>query len=173
MVEGTLEGPVDARSAQRFWRLTGGNALFLQQLLKDQIAAGRVRQVAGVWMWDGDVAVSQTMSDLVGNQLDRLPPELATVVDALSQCEPLRVDVLADLVRREDLETAEQMTPDHRRTHRAVSCSPAWRTHCSANCAVRPPVRCTCRRCAVNWRSGSARRRPPIAIRRPRCGARC
>ncbi len=109
MVEAVLEGPVDARSAQRFWRLTGGNALFLQQLLKDQVAAGRVRRVAGVWIWDGDVAVSQNMTDLVGNQLDRLSPELATVVDALSQCEPLRVDVLEDLVGRETLEAAEQM----------------------------------------------------------------
>jgi DNA-binding CsgD family transcriptional regulator len=109
MIEGVLDGPVDARSAQRFWRLTGGNALFLQQLLKDQVAAGRVRQVAGVWMWDGDVAVTQNMSDLVGNQLDRLPPELAAVVDALSQCEPLPVDLLSEFVDRADLENAEQM----------------------------------------------------------------
>ncbi len=109
MVESVLEGPVDARSSQRFWRLTGGNALFLRQLLNDQVAAGRMRQVAGVWLWDGDVAVSQSMSDLVGNQLDRLPPELAVVVDTLSQCEPLDVDVLCDLVGREHLESAEQM----------------------------------------------------------------
>jgi DNA-binding CsgD family transcriptional regulator len=109
MVETVLAGPVDARSAQRFWRLTGGNALFLQQLLTDQVAAGRMRQVAGVWLWDGDVAVSQSMSDLVGNQLDRLSPELALVVDTLSQCEPLDVDVLSELVSREELEKAEQM----------------------------------------------------------------
>jgi len=109
MVEGVLNGPVDARSAQRFWRLTGGNALFLRQLVKDQVAAGRIRQVAGVWIWDGGVAVSQSMSDLVGNQLDRLPPELALVVDTLSQCEPLDVGMLKDLVGREHLATAEQM----------------------------------------------------------------
>ena len=83
--------------------------LFLQQLVKDQVAAGRLRKVAGVWIWDGDVAVSQSMSDLVGSQLDRLPPELARVVDTLSQCEPLDVEVLADLVGREQLEAAEQM----------------------------------------------------------------
>lgn len=109
MVETVLGGPVDARSAQRFWKLTGGNALFLQQLVKDQVAAGNLRIVAGVWIWDGGVAVSQSMSDLVGNQLDRLPHELALVVDSLSQCEPLEVDVLADLVGREHLEMAEQM----------------------------------------------------------------
>ncbi len=109
VVEATLGGPMDARSAKRFWRLTGGNALFIQQLVKDQVAAGRIRQVAGVWLWDGDVAVSQSMSDLVGNRLDRLPPEQALVLDALSLCEPLDLDVLQAMVSREDLETAEQL----------------------------------------------------------------
>jgi DNA-binding CsgD family transcriptional regulator len=109
MVEGTLNGPVDARSAHRFWRLTGGNALFLQRLVKDQVAAGRIREVAGVWIWDGNVAVSQSMSDLVGNQLDRLAPEVALVLDTLSQCEPLEVGMLTDLVGRAHLATAEQM----------------------------------------------------------------
>ena len=109
LIEATLGGSVDARSARRFWRLTGGNALFLGQLVKDQVAAGRVRQVAGVWMWDGDVAVSQSISDMVGRQLGRLTPELALVLDALSLCEPLEVDVLCDMVRRRDLEVAERM----------------------------------------------------------------
>jgi len=109
VVESTLGGPVDARSAARFGKLTGGNALFLRQLVTDQIAAGRMRKLAGVWMWDGDVAVSASLFDTVGRQLGRLSPQLATVVDMLSQCEPLAVDVLCDLVRRRDLIAAETM----------------------------------------------------------------
>ena len=109
MVEAILEGPVDSLSAQRFWKLTGGNALFLQQLTKDQVAAGHLKQLAGVWMWDGGVAVSQSMSDLVGTQLDQLPAEVAAVVDTLSQCEPLEVELLSELVGRDCLETAEQL----------------------------------------------------------------
>ena len=109
MIETVLGGAVDARSARRFWKLTGGNALFLHQLVKDQVAAGRMRMMAGVWMWDGDVAVSQSISDMVGRQLHELTPEVALVVDTLSQCEPLAVDVLCDLVGRRDLESAEQM----------------------------------------------------------------
>lgn len=109
MVESLLEAPIDSRSAQRFWRLTRGNPLFVEQLVKDQVAAGRLREVSGVWMWDGAVAVSQSMSDLVGNRLDRLPPGPALAVDALTQCEPLAVPVLRELVSREDLEAAEQM----------------------------------------------------------------
>ena len=109
MIETALGGVVDARSARRFWKLTGGNALFLHQLVKDQVAAGRMRLISGVWMWDGDVAVSQSISDMVGRQLDELTPEVAVVVDTLTQCEPLAVDVLCDLVGRSDLESAEQM----------------------------------------------------------------
>lgn len=109
MIEATLGGAVDARSAQRFWKLTGGNALFLRQLVQDQIDAGRMRLTAGVWMWDGGVAVSQSISDMVGRQLRELTPEVALVVDTLSQCEPLAVDALCDVVDRADLEAAERM----------------------------------------------------------------
>jgi DNA-binding CsgD family transcriptional regulator len=109
IIEAVLGGPVDARSAQRFWKLTDGNVLFLQQLLKDQLAAGSIRQVAGVWLWDDHVAVSPGIGDLVGRQLDRLTPEVALVLDILSQCEPLAVDVLGDMVPRRGLEVAEQL----------------------------------------------------------------
>jgi DNA-binding CsgD family transcriptional regulator/tetratricopeptide (TPR) repeat protein len=109
IIETTLGGAIDSRSARRFWKLTGGNALFLRQLLKDQIAAGAIRQVAGVWMWDERVAVSDSIAALVGRQLSKLAPDVALVVDTLSQYEPLAVDVLCDLVHRRDLEVAEQM----------------------------------------------------------------
>lgn len=109
VIEKTLDGPVDARSAARFRTLTGGNALFLRQLLADQVAAGRMRKLAGVWMWDGDVAVSPSLSDILGRQMGRLSSRTAMVVDMLSQCEPLAVDVLCDLVDRSDLAAAERM----------------------------------------------------------------
>ncbi len=109
VIESVLGGPVDARSAARFCGLTGGNTLFLRQLLTDQVAAGRMRQVAGVWVWDGDVAVSATLSDTLAHQMGRLSPAVAMVVDVLSQCEPLAVDVLCDLVPRRDLAAAESM----------------------------------------------------------------
>jgi len=109
MIEASLGAAVDTRSARRLWTLTGGNALFLHQLVKDQVAADRMRLMAGVWMWDGDVAMSQSISDMVGRQLRQLTPEVAKVVDTLSQCEPLAVDVLCDLVARADLEAAEEL----------------------------------------------------------------
>lgn len=109
LIETALEGAVDARSAKRFWKLTGGNALFLRQLLKDQVDAGRMRKVAGVWMWDERVAVSQSITDMVGRQLGELSEGVALVVDTLSQCEPLAVDVLSKVADRSDLEAAEQL----------------------------------------------------------------
>ncbi|MBV8785696.1 MAG: ATP-binding protein, partial [Mycobacterium sp.] len=109
VIEKTLGGPVDARSATRFRELTGGNTLFLRQLLSDQVAAGQMRQSAGVWVWHGDVAVSASMSDTLARQMGQLNPEVATVVDTLSQCEPLAVEVLCDVVPRRDLAVAESM----------------------------------------------------------------
>ncbi|MBX8689671.1 LuxR family transcriptional regulator [Mycobacterium sp. 20091114027_K0903767] len=109
LIESVVGGPVDSRSTRRFWKLTGGNALYLLQLVKDQIAAGRMHRSAGVWMWDGNVAVSQSISDMVGRRLGELEPGMALVLDTLSQCEPLSVDVLVDLVEPADLEAAEQM----------------------------------------------------------------
>ena len=109
LIETALDGAVDARSAQRFWKLTGGNALFLRQLVNDQVSAGRMRQIAGVWMWDDRVAVSQNITDMVGRQLGELSEGVALVVDTLSQCEPLAVDVLCKVADRSDLEAAEQM----------------------------------------------------------------
>jgi DNA-binding CsgD family transcriptional regulator len=109
MIETMLGGPADSRSAKRFWKLTGGNALFLRQLLNDQVAAGAIRQVAGVWMWDDRVAVSESLAEMVGRQLNRLAPDEALVIDTLSQYEPLAVDLLCDLVRSRDLEAAEQL----------------------------------------------------------------
>ncbi|KHO24527.1 helix-turn-helix transcriptional regulator [Mycolicibacterium setense] len=109
LIESAAAGPVDSRSTRRFWKLTGGNALYLLQLVKDQIAAGRMHKSAGVWMWDGDVAVSQSITDMVGRRLGELDPGMALVLDTLSQCEPLSVDVLRDLVDLADLEAAEQM----------------------------------------------------------------
>ena len=109
VIERTLGGPVDARSAARFQQLTGGNTLFLRQLLADQVAAGRMRRSAGVWVWEGDVAVSASLSDTIGRQMGRLSPQTSMVVDTLSQWEPLAVDVLCDLVGRSDLAAAERM----------------------------------------------------------------
>ncbi len=41
--------------------------------------------------------------------MGRLSPRVAMVVDTLSQCEPLAVEVLCDVARRRDLAAAEQM----------------------------------------------------------------
>ena len=109
VIEADLGAPVDTRSARRLWKLTGGNALFLRQLVNDQVAAGRLRQVTGVWMWDDGVAASPTVADIVGREMGRLTPGVAVVVDALSQAEPLSVDVLCDVVQRRDLEDAEKL----------------------------------------------------------------
>jgi DNA-binding CsgD family transcriptional regulator len=109
VIEADLGGPVDTRSARRFWKLSGGNALFLRQLVKDQVAAGRLRQVAGVWIAEDGVVASPSVTDMVIREMGRLTQDVALVVDVLAQAEPLSVDVICDVVARHVLEQAEQM----------------------------------------------------------------
>lgn len=170
LIESAVAGPVDSRSTRRFWKLTGGNALYLLQLVKDQIAAGRMRKSAGVWMWDGDVAVSQSITDMVGRRLGGLEPGMALVLDTLSQCEPLSVDVLGDLVEPADLEAAEQMHLVRvDRSGRGLVATLAHPLY--GECAGRQPGRCTCRGSGGNSRGGWSRR--PTEICGRRSAARC
>ncbi|MGE5698371.1 MAG: LuxR C-terminal-related transcriptional regulator [Candidatus Sericytochromatia bacterium] len=108
MIEAELGGPVDSRMAHRLWKLTGGNALFLRQLVRDLAAAGRFRQVAGVWMAGDEVVASPSVAEMVQREMGGLTRGVASVVDVLSQAEPLPVDVVCSLAARGDLEEAEQ-----------------------------------------------------------------
>jgi hypothetical protein len=58
LVEATLGGPVDNVAARRLWSITRGNALYLRQLVDGELEADRLRQVAGVWRWSGELALS-------------------------------------------------------------------------------------------------------------------
>jgi DNA-binding CsgD family transcriptional regulator/tetratricopeptide (TPR) repeat protein len=109
VIETELGGPIDTPSARRLWKLTGGNALFLRQLVKDQMVAGRLRRVAGVWMADEGVVASPSVTEMVSREMGRLSVGVASVIDALSQAEPLDVDVLCDVVKRRDVERAEEL----------------------------------------------------------------
>ena len=170
IIEDCLGGPVDARSAQRFWNLTGGNALFLRQLLKDQVAAGRIRQVAGVWMWDEGVAVSQNLGDMVGRELGGLTPEVVLVLDicrnanrwALTSCAIWRIRAMSRSPSRCTWSPLSVWP---------ARCRPGWRTRCSVNFGVQPPERCICPGFAGGWRD--AWRRMLTAICTPRCAGRC
>lgn len=88
LLEAVLEGPLDSAGIARMWDLAQGNALFLRQLVDGEREAGRLRAKDGLWSWDGQVAPSPGLAELVRTRMGALTEPLRDVVDLLALGEP-------------------------------------------------------------------------------------
>jgi len=81
--EASLPGPL----GRRILRLSGGNPLFIEQMLSMLIDDELLREQAGRWVFSGAaevVSVPGTVSSLLGARLDRLGPVERRVVESAS-----------------------------------------------------------------------------------------
>ena len=53
LLSATLEGSVDSDAVQRLWKLTRGNALYLLNIVEQEVADGRIVHERGYWRWIG------------------------------------------------------------------------------------------------------------------------
>ncbi len=97
LVEARLGGPVDSVAARRLWSITHGNALYLRQLVDGELESRRLHQVAGVWRWSGELALSPGLVELVSARIGRLPEAQREVVEVLAFGEPLGIPLLVGL----------------------------------------------------------------------------
>lgn len=103
-----LDGGITGGTADRIWELTHGNVLFLHQLVRQELEAGRlVRGDDGPWQWTGPVTVSSTLADLVEVYIGSAPPPIAEVLDLLAVAEPLELAYLTTLADPAAIEDAE------------------------------------------------------------------
>jgi DNA-binding CsgD family transcriptional regulator len=107
LLEAVLAGPVHSASARGLWTITGGNALYLRQLVDGELEAGRLYEVAGVWQWSGQPQLSPGLAELVQARMGRLPDEQREVVEVLAFGEPLGVPLLVRLTDAVAVEQAE------------------------------------------------------------------
>ncbi|HYO01085.1 MAG TPA: AAA family ATPase [Mycobacterium sp.] len=110
LVEHVLDGPVDSFSAQRLWKYTQGNALYLRHLLESEVNAGRMTQRSGVWLWDGQPRLSPTLKELLEARISEVPRSVCDVLDALAVAEPLDTDLLATVTDADALAEAESLS---------------------------------------------------------------
>lgn len=100
--------PPDRQCADRMWRLTEGNVLFLRQLVDQEEAAGRLVRDGDRCRWLGDPTVSATLADVVEQQIGAIPEAVRDVVDLVAVAEPVAVACLRGIVDPLALEDAEQ-----------------------------------------------------------------
>src|SRR6476661_5269067 len=96
LLSATLEGRVDPNAAQRLWKLTQGNVLYLRNIVEQEVADGRIVQEHGYWKWIGDPIMPPGLIELIESRIGDLPAPVSDVVDLLAVGEPLE---LAALIR--------------------------------------------------------------------------
>ncbi len=107
LVESMLGGQLEGFTANLMWESSGGNALFLRHLVEGALEAGTLRQVKGVWQLRGRAAVTSELAALLEDRVEQLPEPVLRVLELLTFCEPIDLDVLAELAGEEAVETAE------------------------------------------------------------------
>ncbi|MGO8964262.1 MAG: LuxR family transcriptional regulator, partial [Mycobacterium sp.] len=108
LLQSALARPVNSVCAERIWRLTRGNVLFLHQLVIQEMHAGRLVSRDGNWQWVGTMEVSQSLVDLVDLRIGATPEPVLEVIDLVAVAEPLELAHLTALADASAIEDAER-----------------------------------------------------------------
>ncbi|MFL6205189.1 MAG: LuxR C-terminal-related transcriptional regulator [Acidimicrobiales bacterium] len=92
-----LGGLVDRATVDRTWRVTGGNALYLRELVDDLRRSGALVEEDDRWRWHGDLAPGARLVELVNARLDRLGDSERLGVDLLAVGERVEASLVLDV----------------------------------------------------------------------------
>ena len=107
VVRAALGGVVGRHTVRRLYDSSGGNALYLRELVSGALAAGALASDGEIWeLAEGRMARTPRLVELIGARLRAAGPEGRTVLELLALCEPVPLadaeavagmDVLVDL----------------------------------------------------------------------------
>ena len=107
LLSAALEGSVDSDAAQRLWRLTQGNALYLRNIVEQEVTDGRIVHDGGYWRWIGDPVMPPSLVGLVEARIGAVPAPVGDVIDVLAVGEPLELGTLTRITDAAAVEEAE------------------------------------------------------------------
>jgi DNA-binding CsgD family transcriptional regulator len=79
-----LGGPVEESSGDRIWQVTGGNPLYVREVVLSSAESGALREVDGEWRWRGEWARGARLHEIVAGRLGRLDPDELTAMEMLA-----------------------------------------------------------------------------------------
>ncbi len=107
LLSATLGGSVDSVAAQRLWKLTRGNVLYLRNIVEQEVADGRIVKQHGYWRWIGDPIMPPSLVELIESRIGDLPAPVNDVVDALAVGEPIELAALRRITDPAAVEEAD------------------------------------------------------------------
>jgi DNA-binding CsgD family transcriptional regulator len=109
LVRAVLGGVVDSRTCERLCVSSGGNLVFLRELVDGGLEDGRLRIRDCVWRWDGAVSPSARLADIVRAEMGALNTGERAALELLALSQPAELigitrlvspDTVTDLERR-------------------------------------------------------------------------
>ncbi|WP_113964632.1 LuxR C-terminal-related transcriptional regulator [Mycobacterium shimoidei] len=107
LLSAVLGGSVDPDAAQRLWKLTRGNVLYLRNIVEQEVADGRLVQQHGFWRWIGDPKMPSGLVQLIESRIGALPASVSDVVEALAVGEPIELAALKRITDSAAVEEAD------------------------------------------------------------------
>jgi DNA-binding CsgD family transcriptional regulator len=107
LLERALGGPADGVTRKKVGRITGGNPLYLRELVLGGLESGALRHVDKVWRWRGKLAGARRLVELVRARLGTLDEAARDAVELVAWGEPLGAGVLERLAGRDAVQAAE------------------------------------------------------------------
>jgi AAA ATPase domain len=107
LLESALDGPVETLTATRLWRRCSGNALYLRELVDEAARLDVFQRRDGLWCIDRLPPGSPRLAELVAQRLGALDEHERAALELIAVGEPIRLDMLDELVERDTVERLE------------------------------------------------------------------
>jgi DNA-binding CsgD family transcriptional regulator len=108
LLTAVLHGSVDSRTTEFLWRTSNGSVAHLRELVAAGSRTGRLREVGGVWRWDGDVEPTQRLLDVLQGETGELGPDERAAAELLAVGGPLDLTDLVELTSSEVVASLER-----------------------------------------------------------------
>jgi len=108
LLAGALGGDIDGATALGLWNVTGGNVLFLRELVLDGLDRDVLTTAGGLWRWRGALTVGARLADLIDTRLGDLRPAERSLLEVVAVGEPLGAEVLESLATQQALDSLER-----------------------------------------------------------------
>jgi tetratricopeptide (TPR) repeat protein len=142
LLAAVLGGSVEDTSAQRIWHVTGGNPLYLREVLLASAETAAFKEVRTEWRWRGDSATGSRLQEIVSARLGRLGPDELTAIEMLALAGSLPLELVTSLATADAVRGLEEralVTVEHSGQRREVAI--AHPLHAEVLRATIPPLR--------------------------------
>lgn len=93
--------PLAAETVSRLFLMTGGNALFLQELLRVLENSVQLESRQGLWVWAGHLPGGTSLTDILRVEIEQLPAEQRAAFEIVALCAPVSLEMLGREVKRD------------------------------------------------------------------------